>query len=116
GIVAFDTETTTQDPMQTELCGFSLAIHPGRAAYVPLAHKAGDGDLLGGGLVENQIAIREALAAIKPLLTDASVLKILQNAKFDMTVMQRHGLDIAPYDDTMLISYVLDAGTNAHNL
>ncbi len=49
-------------------------------------------------------------------MIDASVLKILQNAKFDMTVMQRHGLDIAPYDDTMLISYVLDAGTNAHNL
>ncbi|MGB3539081.1 MAG: DNA polymerase I [Mesorhizobium sp.] len=116
GIVAFDTATTTQDPMQTELSGFALAIRPGRAAYVPLAHKSGDGDLLGGGLVENQIAIRDALAAIKPLMIDASVLKILQNAKFDMTVMQRHGLDIAPYDDTMLISYVLDAGTNAHNL
>src|SRR6185312_9872684 len=81
GIVAFDTETTTQDPMQAELCGFSLATRPGRAAYVPLAHKSGDGDLLGGGLVDNQVAIRDALAAIKPLLTDASVLKILQNAK-----------------------------------
>ncbi|MHA6644849.1 DNA polymerase I [Mesorhizobium sp. A623] len=116
GIVALDTLTTTQDPMQAELCGFALAVRPGRAAYVPLTHQSGAGDLLGGGLVENQIPVREALAAIKPLLTDASVLKILQNAKFDMTVLQRHGLDIAPYDDTMLISYVLDAGTNAHNL
>jgi DNA polymerase-1 len=116
GLVAFDTETTSLDPMQAELVGFSLATRPGRAAYVPLAHKSGDDDLLGGGMVENQIPVRDALAAIKPLLTDASVLKILQNAKFDMTVLQRHGVDIAPYDDTMLISYVLDAGTNAHNL
>lgn len=116
GIVAIDTQTTSQDPMQAELCGFALALAPGRAAYVPLAHKAGDGDLLGGGMLENQIAARDALAAIQPLLVDASVLKILQNAKFDLVVLQRHGLDIAPFDDTMLISYVLDAGTNAHNL
>ncbi len=116
GIVAFDTQTTSQDPMQADLCGFALAVGAGRAAYVPLAHKSGDGDLLGGGPVENQIAVREALAAIGPLLVDASVLKVLQNAKFDLAVMQRHGLDIAPSDDTMLISYVLDAGTGAHHL
>ena len=116
GIVAIDTQTTSQDPMQAELCGFALALAPGRAAYVPLTHKAGDGDLLGGGMLENQIAARDALAAIQPLLVDASVLKVLQNAKFDLVVLQRHGLDITPFDDTMLISYVLDAGTNAHNL
>ena len=51
GVVAFDTETTSLDPMQAELCGFSLATRPGRAAYVPLIHKSGAGDLLGGGLV-----------------------------------------------------------------
>ncbi|ODT32269.1 MAG: DNA polymerase I [Kaistia sp. SCN 65-12] len=116
GVVAIDTQTTSQDPMQAELCGVALALQPGRAAYVPLIHKSGEGDLLGGGLVEGQIPVRDALAVLKPLLADASVLKILQNAKFDLVVLQRYGLDIAPFDDTMLVSYVLDAGTNAHNL
>ncbi len=62
--------------MQAELVGFSLATRPGRAAYVPLAHRAGATDLLGGGLLEDQIPVREALAALKPLLEDRSVLKI----------------------------------------
>jgi DNA polymerase-1 len=112
GIVAFDTETTSLDPMQADLCGFSLAIRPGHAAYVPVGHKNGEDDLLGGGLVENQIPIRDALAAIKPLMEDPSVLKIAQNLKYDLVVMQRHGIDVVSYDDTMLISYVLDAGTS----
>ena len=112
GIVAFDTETTSLDPMQAELCGFSLATRPGRAAYVPLIHKSGAGDLLGGGLVDNQIAVRDALSALKPLLEDRSVLKVAQNLKYDLVVMQRHGIDVAPYDDTMLMSYVLDGGSN----
>ncbi|CAG1012963.1 MAG: DNA polymerase I [Rhizobiaceae bacterium] len=110
GIVAFDTETTSLDPMQAELCGVSLAIRPGRACYVPLSHKSGRGDLLGGGLVEGQIPIRDALAVLKPLLEHDAVLKIAQNLKYDLVVMNRHGIDVAPYDDTMLISYVLDAG------
>jgi len=112
GIVAFDTETTSLDPMQADLCGFSLAIRPGHAAYVPVGHKNGEDDLLGGGLVENQIPIRDALAAIKPLMEDPSVLKIAQNLKYDLVIMQRHGIDVVSYDDTMLISYVLDAGTS----
>ncbi len=110
GLVAFDTETTSLDPMQAELVGFSLALAPGKAAYVPLAHKAGAGDLLGGGPVEGQIPEKDALAALKPLLEDRSVLKIAQNLKYDLVVMQQRGVDIAPYDDTMLVSYVLDAG------
>jgi DNA polymerase-1 len=112
GLVAFDTETTSLDPMQAELVGFSLATAPGRACYVPLGHRNGQDDLLGGGLVEGQIPIREALAALKPLLEDRSVLKIAQNLKYDLVVMNRHGIDVASYDDTMLISYVLDAGTS----
>ncbi|MGB3833002.1 MAG: DNA polymerase I [Mesorhizobium sp.] len=112
GLVAFDTETTSLDPMQAELCGVSLATRPGRAAYIPLGHKRGQDDLLGGGLVEDQIPVRDALAALKPLLEDSSVLKIAQNLKYDLVIMHRHGIDIAPYDDTMLISYVLDAGTS----
>lgn len=112
GHLAFDTETTSLDPMQAELCGLAIAVRPGRAAYVPLAHKNGQGDLLGGGVIENQIPIRKALDAIKPLMEDRSVLKIGQNIKYDLVVMSRHGIEIASYDDTMLISYVLDGGTS----
>ncbi|MCO6387272.1 DNA polymerase I [Aliihoeflea sp. 40Bstr573] len=116
GIVAFDTETTSLDPMQAELCGFSLAVAPGRAAYVPLIHKSGAGDLLGGGLVENQIPIREALAAIKPLMEDRSVLKIAHNLKYDYLVLLRHGIAAAPCDDTMLLSYVTDGGSGSQSM
>lgn len=111
GLFAFDTATTSLDPMQAELCGFSIAVRPGRAAYVPLTHKRGQADLLGGGLVHDQIPIREALDTIKPLMEDKSVLKIGQDLKYDLVIMNRHGIEIAPYDDTMLISYVLDGGT-----
>ncbi|MBK8457866.1 MAG: DNA polymerase I [Phyllobacteriaceae bacterium] len=109
-LVAFDTETTSLDPMRADLVGFSLATAPGRAAYVPLAHKSGNGDLLGGGMVEGQIAVREALALLKPLLDNPAVLKIGHNLKYDLAVMRRHGVDIVGFDDTMLISYALDAG------
>src|SRR6185369_4099357 len=112
GVLAFDTETTSPDPMQAELVGLSMAIAPGRAAYVPLVHKSGNGDLLGGGLLDNQIPIRDALALLKPLLEDRSVLKIVQDLKYDVVVMSRHDIEIGPFDDTMLISYVLDAGTS----
>jgi len=116
GVVGFDTETTSLDPMQAELCGFSLATAPGRAAYVPLAHKSGDGDLLGGGLVEGQIPEAEALSALKQLLEDRGVLKVAHNLKYDLVIMQRRGIDIAPYDDTLLISYVTDAGTGGQGM
>ena len=111
GTVAFNVKTNSPDPMQADLVGFSLATRPGRAAYVPVAHRAGATDLLGGGLLDGQIPVREALAVLKPLLEDPSVLKIAQNVKFPMVVMNRHGVDLQPFDDTMLISYVLDGGT-----
>ena len=111
GVIAFNTKTTSSDPMLAELVGFSLATRPGRAAYVPLAHRAGATDLLGGGLLEDQIPVREALAALKPLLENASILKVAQNVKYVMVVMNRHGIEVGPFDDTMLISYVLDGGT-----
>ncbi|NMG39454.1 DNA polymerase I [Chelativorans sp. ZYF759] len=116
GIVAFDTETNSLDPMQAELCGFSIATAPGRAAYVPLSHKAGDGDLLGGGLLQGQLPTAEALAALKQLLEDRAVLKIAHNLKYDLVVMQRLGIGVAPYDDTLLISYVTDAGTGGQGM
>jgi DNA polymerase-1 len=107
--VALDTETSSLDPMRADLVGVSLALEPGRACYVPLQHRS-DADLFGGGLVPGQIPVREALDALKPLCEDRSVLKIGQNLKFDWVVLKRHGIEVAPYDDTMLISYVLDAG------
>ncbi|MBB4093539.1 DNA polymerase I [Ochrobactrum pecoris] len=116
GVLAFDTETTSLDPMQAELVGFSLALAPGKAAYIPLQHKSGAGDLLGGGMVEGQIPLGEALAALKIVLEDASVLKIAQNMKYDWLVMRRHGINTVSFDDTMLISYVLDAGTGSHGM
>jgi DNA polymerase-1 len=121
GVVAFDTETTSLDPMQAELCGFSLAIAENDAApsgqaicacYVPLTHKTGRGDLLGGGLAEGQIPARQALDLIKGLLEDPSILVVGQNIKYDWLVMKRHGIVIATFDDTMLMSYVLDGGGN----
>ncbi|MEX0957199.1 MAG: DNA polymerase I [Rhizobiaceae bacterium] len=116
GYVAFDTETTSLDPMQAELVGFSLATRPGRAAYVPVGHKNGADDLLGGGLADGQIPVRDALAVLKPLLEDRSVLKIAQNLKYDLVIMNRHGIDVVNYDDTMLLSYVSDAGTGGQGM
>ncbi|MGO1161292.1 DNA polymerase I [Brucella pseudogrignonensis] len=116
GLVAFDTETNSLDPMQAELIGFSLALAPGKAAYIPLQHKSGAGDLLGGGMVEGQIPLDKALAALKSVLEDASVLKIAQNMKYDWLVMRRHGINTVSFDDTMLLSYVLDAGIGGHGM
>jgi DNA polymerase-1 len=116
GVVAFDTETNSLDAMQAELAGFSLCSTPGEAAYVPLNHKAGNGDLLGGGLVENQIPVDEALSRLKALLEDESILVVGQNLKYDWLVMRRYGIEIASLDDTMLLSYVTDAGTGGHGM
>jgi DNA polymerase-1 len=110
GHIAVDTETTSLDPMQAELVGISLATAPGRAAYLPLGHRTGANDLLGGGLVAGQMPLKDALARLKPLLEDAAVLKVAQNLKYDHVVFARHGVAVAPYDDTMLISYALDGG------
>jgi DNA polymerase-1 len=112
GAVAFDTETTSLDALQADLVGFSLCVAPGRACYVPLGHRtAGQGDLFGGGdLVPGQLAESEALELLKPLMEARGILKIAQNAKFDWHVFKQRGIEVAPIDDTMLLSYALDAG------
>lgn len=110
GWFSFDTETTALDPLQAELVGFSIAIAAGKAAYIPLGHMSGTDDLLGGGLVAGQIDKTRALQLLKPVLENPSVLKIAQNMKYDWLVMRRHGISINIFDDTMLISYVLEAG------
>ncbi|MCM5557975.1 DNA polymerase I [Pleomorphomonas sp. JP5] len=116
GRVAFDTETSGLDPMQVEIVGASLAVTPGRACYIPLAHMSGTGDLLGGGLIAGQIAIGDFVRILKPLLEDPSVLKIGQNAKYDWVILKRLGITVAPCDDTMLMSYALDAGRMGHGM
>jgi DNA polymerase-1 len=120
GMLAIDTETTSLDPMQATLCGFSLALAPDEACYVPLAHRqnghSGADGLFAGDLAADQIPESAALAAIKPLLEDASILKVGQNLKFDWLVFKQRGIEMAPQDDTMLMSYVLDAGRSDHGL
>jgi DNA polymerase-1 len=118
GHVAIDTETTSVDPMQAELCGFSLALAPNEACYVPLAHREGGegAGLFAGGRAADQIEEKDAIAAIKPLLEAAGVLKIGQNVKFDLQIFALRGIAMAPIDDTMLMSYVLDAGRAAHGM
>ncbi len=117
GLVAVDTETTSLDAMQADLVGVSLATAPGKACYIPLAHVEGEGDLLGGGdLVPGQINFDDAIALLKPMLEDASVLKIGQNLKYDWLVLKRYGIEITSFDDTMLLSYALDAGVGGNGM
>jgi len=116
GFVAVDTETTSLDAMVAELVGVSLALAPGKACYVPLQHKDGVGDLLGGGLAPDQVPLDDALACLKPLFEDPATLKIGQNLKYDWLVLARYGIEVAAYDDTMLISYALDAGKGGHGM
>ncbi|MEJ0074925.1 MAG: DNA polymerase I [Alphaproteobacteria bacterium] len=118
GVAAINIETIGEDPMQAGLCGLSLAVAPNEACYVPLAHrKAGDGDgLFGGGLAPEQISEGEALAALKPLLEDPGVLKIGQNVKLELQLFAVRGIEAQSLEDTMLMSYVLDAGRFGHTL
>jgi DNA polymerase I len=117
GVVAFDTETTSLDPMKAELVGIALATEPGQGCYVPLGHKA-PGTQGGLALAEAppQIDREQALQRLKPLLEDPGVLKIGHNIKYDIELIARHGIRIAPIDDTMILSYVLEGGAHAHGL
>ena len=120
GIVALDAATPTGDPMQAELCGFSLAVAPNEACYVPLSHRQG-GDAEGGGLfrgdvLADQIPERAALEALKPLFSDPGVLTIGHDVKFAWQIFALRGIEIASYDDVMLMSYALDAGRASHAL
>ena len=105
--------------MQAPLCGLALAVAPNEACYVPLAHRKagnGDGELFSGGLAPGQMSEADALAALKPLLEDPGVLKIGQNLKFEMQIFAVRGIEMRAHEDTMLMSYVLDAGRFGHGL
>jgi DNA polymerase I len=113
GTVAFDTETTSLDAMQAELVGVSLATAPGQACYIPVGHRSGEG-LLAEKV--DQLPLRLVLDTLQPLLDDPSVMKIGQNLKYDMLVLRKYGVTITPLDDTMLMSYALDAGRGSHGM
>ena len=116
GELAVELETTSPDPMVAEIIGVALATAPGRAAYLPLAHKATDDEGQGGdglfasGLAPGQVPFADAMARLKPALEDRGLRKIGQNFKHDWLVLRRHGIETAPLDDTMLLSYALDVG------
>ncbi|WP_068296332.1 DNA polymerase I [Pararhodobacter sp. CCB-MM2] len=117
GYVAVDTETTSLDEMQAELVGISLSVTPGEACYIPLTHSEGADDLFGSAKrLEGQIDPEEALAVLKPVLEDASILKIGQNIKYDAKIFARRGVTVAPIDDTMLMSYALHSGLHNHGM
>ncbi len=118
GRVALDTETSSLDPLTATLLGVSLCSQPGEACYIPIHHVGeGGGDLFGGAeLVPGQLPLAEVIARLKPLFEDPAVLKIAHNMKFDWHVLKEHGIEIAPVEDTLLLSYVLDAGRTDHGM
>lgn len=116
GFVAVDTETDALDSMQAGLVGVSLATAPGKACYIPLAHKAVGGGLFGGEAIDGQLKRDDAVARLKPLLEDPAILKIGQNLKYDIEVLARSGIDVTPIDDTMLISYAMESGDVGHGM
>ena len=118
GRIAIDTETTGLDEMRAELVGISLAVWPGKACYVPLIHKTSAGEDLfeTGELAEGQMKAEDALAILKPILEDPAILKIGQNLKYDAKILARHGVRITPFDDTLLMSYAMNAGLHGHGM
>lgn len=105
-LIAFDTETTALDAQQADLVGISLAVGANQACYIPLGH--GGGDMFAQR--PQQIPRDEALARLKPLLESDAVLKIGHNAKYDLNMLARNGIQVTPIDDTMVMSFDLDAG------
>jgi len=127
GIVAVDTETTSLNGMRAELVGVSMSLAAGVACYIPLGHAvpAAQATLdfgVGGKSSDEkpkqitQIAMKMALKALKRLLESPYVLKVGHNIKYDMKVLARYGIAVAPVDDTMMLSYVLEGGLHGHSL
>lgn len=117
GFLAVDTETTSLDEMRAELVGISLAVAPNDACYIPLTHSEGVDDLFGAAKrLPGQIDPEQALAALKPVLEDPAILKIGQNIKYDAKIFARRGITVAPFDDTMLMSYAMFSGLHNHGM
>ena len=115
-VIAVDTETDDLSASHSGLVGISLATAPNCACYIPLAHTSNEGFDFGDGAGIQQIPMPLAIAILKPLLENKNILKVGQNIKYDLSVLHRHGIDVTPYDDTMLISYVLEGGMHNHGM
>ena len=113
-VLAVDTETDDLSASHSGLVGISLSTSPNCACYIPLGHMAEGLDF--GGDELKQIPLADALRILKPLLEDRNILKVGQNIKYDLSVLHRVGIDVAPYDDTMLLSYVLEGGQHGHGM
>ncbi|WP_439568436.1 DNA polymerase I [Sphingopyxis sp.] len=111
-VVAVDTETASLDSVTGRLVGVSLATAPGKACYIPLGH--GGTDMFAEK--PEQIAMDAALGRLRGLFADDAVLKVGHNLKYDIGVLAQHGITIAPYDDTLVMSFALDAGKHQHGL
>ena len=111
-VVAVDTETASLDSVTGRLVGISLAVAPGQACYIPLGH--GGTDMFAER--PDQIALFDALALLRPLFADDAVLKVGHNLKYDMGVLAQHDVTVTPYDDTLVMSFALDAGAHGHGL
>ncbi|MGB9271936.1 MAG: DNA polymerase I [Pseudolabrys sp.] len=120
GVLAIKTETSSLDPMQTGLCGMALAVSPNEAAYLPLGHReASEGEasgLFAAKLCNGQIAERDAHATLKSVFEDQSIVKVGHDVKRDWLVLAGRGTRLGTIDDTMLMSYVLDAGKGSHDI
>lgn len=117
GLLAIDTETTSLTPAKAKLVGISIASTLGKAAYIPLGHEQ-ETDLFGASAEDQipQMDKGECLKLLKPLLEDPSVLKIGHNMKYDWQIFAKEGIEMAPCDDTILISYVLDGSSHRHGM
>ena len=104
-LIAVDTETSSLNPLEAKLIGISLCSKEGISYYVPMAHNSG-----------KNVSLEKSLKKLKIILEDKSIKKIGQNIKYDIMVLKKYGIQIDPFEDTMLLSYTLDAGLNRHNL
>src|SRR3984957_16799160 len=118
GHFAIEAKTSSENPMQADICGIALALAPNDACYVPLAHKqsGGGAGLFDAGLAPDQIKSEDALDALRPLLESAGILKIGFDIKFNAVIFAQHGITLRNHDDAQLMSYALDAGRNSHAL
>ena len=104
-VIAVDTETSSLNPLEANLIGISFSYSPNKACYIPVGHKNVKG-------LKKEFVLKK----VKKILEDQSIKTVGQNIKFDFIVLKKNGIEISSIEDTMLISYTLDAGTNRHNL
>lgn len=116
GYVAFDTETTSLDAIEAQLVGISLSLERDKACYIPVGHKGQERDLLNPGTMPEQIPLKDVLDLLKPVLENKSILKIGQNIKYDALVLKKYEVEIAPIDDTMILSYLLEGTKHGHGM